>query len=42
MRESDRLISDITEMCDIQDIPGYLVTMDIEKSVLILQIMILY
>ena len=29
--ESGRLISDVTEMCDILDIPGYLVTMDIEK-----------
>ena len=32
MRESDRLISDITELCDIIDIPRYLVTMDIEKA----------
>ena len=31
--ESGRLISDVIEMCDILDIPGYLVTMDIEKSV---------
>ena len=29
--ESGRLISDVIEMCDILDIPGYLVTMDIEK-----------
>ena len=27
--ESGRLISDVIEMCDILDIPGYLVTMDI-------------
>ena len=27
-----KLISDVIEMCDIQDTPGYLVTMDIEKS----------
>ena len=32
MRESDRLISDITEMCLRIDIPRYLVTMDIEKA----------
>lgn len=30
--QSGRLISDITEMCDILDITGYLVTMDIEKT----------
>ena len=30
--ESDRLISYVIEMCDIFDIPGYLVTMDIEKA----------
>ena len=30
--ESGRLISDVIEMCDILDIPGYLVTMDIEKA----------
>ena len=30
--ESDRLISNIIEMCDILDIPGYVVTMDIEKA----------
>ena len=30
--ESDRLISDKNEMCDILDIPGCLVTMDIEKA----------
>ena len=29
--ESHRLISDVIEMYDILDIPGYLVTMDIEK-----------
>ena len=29
--ESGRLISDVTEMCDIFYIPGYLVTVDIEK-----------
>ena len=29
---SGRLISDVTEMRDILDIPGYLVTMDIEKA----------
>ena len=29
--ESGRLISDVIEMCDILDIPGYLITMDIEK-----------
>ena len=29
--ESRRLISDVTEMCDRLDIPGYLVTMNIEK-----------
>ena len=32
IRESGRLISDVIEMCDILDIPGYLVTMDIEKA----------
>ena len=30
--ESGRLISDVIVMCDILDIPGYLVTMDIEKA----------
>ena len=30
--QSGRLISDITEMCDILDDPGYLVIMDIEKA----------
>ena len=30
--ESGKLISDVIEMCDILDIPGYLVTMDIEKA----------
>ena len=30
--ESDRLISDVIEMYDLLDIPGYLVTMDIEKA----------
>ena len=30
--ESGRLISDVIEMCDILDIPSYLVTMDIEKA----------
>ena len=30
--ESDRLISNIIEMCDILDILGYVVTMDIEKA----------
>ena len=30
--ESGRLISDVTEMCDILDITGYLLTMDIEKA----------
>ena len=30
--ESGRLISDVIEMSDILDIPGYLVTMDIEKA----------
>ena len=30
--ESDRLISYVIEMCYIFDIPGYLVTMDIEKA----------
>ena len=30
--ESGRLISDVIEMCDILDIPGYLITMDIEKA----------
>ena len=30
--ESGRLISDVIEMCDILDISGYLVTMDIEKA----------
>ena len=31
--ESDRLISDVMEMYHIQDIPSYIVTMDIEKAV---------
>ena len=30
--ESGRLVFDIIEMCDILDISGYLVTMDIEKA----------
>ena len=30
--ESGRLISDVIEMCDILDIPGYRVTVDIEKA----------
>ena len=30
--ESGRLISDVIGMCDILDISGYLVTMDIEKA----------
>ena len=30
--ESGRLISDVIEMSDILDIPGYLVAMDIEKA----------
>ena len=30
--ESGTLISDVLEMCDILDIPGYLVTIDIEKA----------
>ena len=30
--ESGRLTSDVIEMCYIHDIPGYLVTMDIEKA----------
>ena len=30
--ESGRLISEVIEMCDILDIPGYLFTMDIEKA----------
>ena len=30
--ESDRLISNIIEMCDILDIPGYVAIMDIEKA----------
>ena len=29
--KSGRLISDVIEICDILDIPGYLFTMDIEK-----------
>ena len=32
MSESGRLISDVIEMCDILDIPGYLVAMDIGKA----------
>ena len=31
MSESGRLISDVIETCDILDIPGYLVIIDIEK-----------
>ena len=30
--ESVRLISNITEMCNILDVPGYIVTMDIQKA----------
>ena len=30
--ESGRLISNVTEICDILDIPGYLVTMGIEEA----------
>ena len=30
--ESGWLTSDVIEMCDILDIPGYLVAMDIEKA----------
>ena len=30
--ENDRLISDVTELFDMLDITGYLVTMDIEKT----------
>ena len=30
--ESGRLISDVIKMCDMLDIPGYLVTMDFEKA----------
>ena len=30
--ETGRLISDVIEICDILDIPGNLVTMDIEKA----------
>ena len=29
--ESGRLISDVSEICNILDIPGYLFTIDIEK-----------
>ena len=32
--ESGRLISNVVEMCDILDIPGYLVTLDIEKCLI--------
>ena len=32
IRESGRLISDVIEMCDILNIPGYLVIMGIEKA----------
>ena len=32
INENGRLISDVIEMCDILDIPVYLVTMDIEKA----------
>ena len=32
--ESGRLISSVIEMCDILDIPGYLVTMDIERRLI--------
>ena len=31
--ESGRLISNVVEMCDTLDIPGYLVTLDIEKII---------
>ena len=30
--ENGRLISNVTEICDILDIPGYLVTMGIEEA----------
>ena len=30
--QSGRLISDVIEMCDILNIPGYFVTIDIEKA----------
>ena len=32
IRESGRLISDIMEICVKENIPGYLVTMDLEKA----------
>ena len=32
LSKSGRLISDVTEMCDILDFLGFLVTMDIEKA----------
>ena len=32
IKESGRLVSNVIEMCDILDIPGYLVTMDIQKA----------
>ena len=32
--ESGRLISNVVEMCDILDIPGYLVTLEIEKCLI--------
>ena len=32
--ESGRLISNVVEMCDTLDIPGYLVTLDIEKCLI--------
>ena len=31
IHESSRLISDVSEICNILDIPGYLFTIDIEK-----------
>ena len=31
INESGRLIFDVTEICDVLDIPGYLVIMNIEK-----------
>ena len=32
LSKSGRLISDVTEMCDILDFLGFLVTMDIKKA----------
>ena len=32
LSKSGRLISDVTEMCDILDFLGFLVTMNIEKA----------